>query len=303
MAGLAPAAFNFFQVLSMPISYPEILQEKNEGVVFSWDERDVMLYAMGVGMGADPLCEKELPFVFEKELRVLPTFTSIIARNAAIQPAGLNRALVLDGQRDLVMHRPLPAKGKVVMDARVLAVSDKGQGKGAIIKREVVLRDAETGEDVATLFSYMFARGDGGFGGPTESLQDDGARPDGPPDQSVEIATRPDQALLYRLSGDWNPLHADPQFAARAGFDRPILHGLCVYGICCRAVLQAYADYNPALLRRFAVRFSAPCLPGDTIVIDFWERGDTIYFDASVKERKVTIVKNGSAILGPSACQ
>jgi acyl dehydratase len=114
----------------------------------------------------------------------------------------------------------------------------------------------------------------------------------------VDIATRPNQALIYRLSGDRNPLHSDPDFAAKAGFERPILHGLCTYGICCRAVLQSYADFDPAAIRRFAARFSSPTFPGDTLSVAFWRMGDELFFEARVNERGVTVIKNGRALLG-----
>jgi acyl dehydratase len=281
----------------MPIVYPDILNLSYKDVAFSWDDRDAMLYALGVGLGADPLDEQELSFVYEKKLRVLPSFATIVCRNAAPRPQGLNRALVLDGGRDLILHRPLSGAGSVLMDGRIVAVSDKGADKGAIIRREVVMRDSATGEKIATVFSDIVARGDGGFGGPCDSLQGYSEKPAREPDCRVAIPTRENQALLYRLSGDRNPLHSDPEFAERAGFERPILHGLCTYGICCRAVLQTFGAFDPAALKRLAARFSAPCLPGETVVVDFWEEGDEIHFEAHAKERAVTIIKSGLAVM------
>lgn len=281
----------------MAIRYPQILDIESAAVPFAWSDRDPMLYALGTGMGEDPLDERELDFVTERNLKVLPTFATIVARSGDPGPIQLNRALVLDGGRRLTMFKPLPSAANVLLDGRILSVADKGPGKGAIVTREVVIRDAETGEKYASLVTDVFARGDGGFGGPAPTARATADRPDRAPDQSVTIATRPNQALLYRLSGDRNPLHSDPGFAAKAGFDRPILHGLCTYGICCRALLQSYADYEPAAIREFAVRFSAPCFPGEDITVDFWKAGNGFTFEARVAARGAVIVKNGWALL------
>ena len=281
----------------MPIRYPEILDFKTTDVAFSWTDRDSMLYAMGTGMGEDPLHERELAFVYERGLKVLPTFATIVARAADPGPLPVNRLLVLDGGRDLWIHRPLDGSASVVMDGRIIEAVDKGPGKGAIIKREVVIRDASTRQKIATLHSNLFARGDGGFGGPADDGNPPPAGRHGEPDRTIDIVTRPNQALLYRLSGDRNPLHSDPAVAIQAGFDRPILHGLCTYGICCRAILESYADFDSAAIQRFAARFAAPTFPGETISVDIWANGCDLTFEARVKKRGVTIVKYGKAAL------
>jgi len=280
----------------MAIQYPEILDLKTTGVDHSWTDHEVMLYALGIGMGRDPLDEKELPFVYERNLRVMPTFLTVVAREGVPRP-NINNALVLDGEREIVIHRPLETSADVIMDGRIVGVADKGPGKGAIVTREVVIKKGPTGEKIATMISSIFARGDGGFGGPSESPKPKVIRPEGPPDRTVDFATRRDQALLYRLSGDRNPLHCDPQFAAKAGFDRPILHGLCTYGLCCRAILQTYADYDPTAIRRFAARFSAPCFPGEIVSVDLWKRGSTLFFEARVASQNRTVIRNGQAHL------
>ncbi len=156
----------------------------------------------------------------------------------------------------------------------------------------------ETGDPICTITGMSFARGDGNFGGPKDGAPAPHPIPDRAPDQSVDIPTRPGQALLFRLSGDRNPLHSDPEFAARAGFDMPILHGMCTYGITCRAVLQTFADWDAAAFRRHAARFSAPVYPGETITVDLWRDGGTISFEAHVKARGVTVVKHGLTELG-----
>jgi acyl dehydratase len=281
----------------MPISYPEILNFKNAGVNFSWTDRDSMLYALGTGMGEDPLHERELAFVYERNLKVLPTFATIVARAADPGPLPINHLLVLDGGRDLTIHKRLDGAASVVMDGRIIGAVDKGPGKGAIITREVVIRDALTREKIATLQSNLFARGDGGFGGPTHDGKEIPVRPDREPDRTVDITTRPNQALLYRLSGDRNPLHSDPAVALKAGFDRPILHGLCTYAICCRAILESYADFDSTAIERFAARFAAPAYPGETISVDIWSSGRDLAFEARVKVRRATVVKYGQAKL------
>ena len=154
------------------------------------------------------------------------------------------------------------------------------------------------GEKLATLVASRFARGDGGFGGPSEGQPEPHQVPTRSPDMSVDISTRPDQALVYRLCGDRNPLHSDPEFAKRAGFPRPILHGMCTYGITCRGVLQTYADYDPSAFRQHVARFSSPVYPGETVTMELWKDGNVISFEAKVKARGVTVIKSGKTVLG-----
>jgi acyl dehydratase len=286
----------------MPIDYPAVLNLKTEAVPYSWSDREVMLYALGIGMGSDPMDERELQFVNEafatpRQLKVVPTFASVCVWGVRPGPIDLNRVMVVDGERDITLHKPMPVAANVTADARVRGVYDKGKEKGAIVQNEVVVKDSD-GSKIVTIVSSSFARGDGGFGGPSEGLPEPHQVPRRPADRSVDIAIRPDQALIYRLSGDGNPLHSDPEFARRAGFPKPILHGMCTYGLTCRAVLQTYADYDPSAFRRHRVRFTAPVFPGETISIDLWKDGNSISFEARVRERNVTIVKNGQALLG-----
>jgi acyl dehydratase len=283
----------------MPIAYPEILSLASEPQPFSWTDKDTMLYALGIGMGSDPMNEKELPFVYESGLKAVPTQATTVAWGAGpgIGKMGINFLLVVHGEQKVEFHKPLPTEASILATSRVIGAYDKGD-KGAVIYNETVLADAKTGEKIATLTGSTFARGDGNFGGPSEGAPEPHETPTRAPDRSVDITTRPDQALIYRLSGDRNPLHSDPKIAAAAGFPRPILHGLCTYGITCRAVLQEYCDFDPAKIKSHQVRFSSPVFPGETITVDLWKDGDVVSFEARVKSRGVTVVKNGKTLLG-----
>lgn len=290
----------------MPIYYPDILDQKTEPRTFSYGDKDVMLYALGIGMGADPMNETELAFVYEKNLKVVPTAATVLAASAPRAPATSNKPghrqsqinflMVVHGEQKVELHKPLPAKGTFTTESRTIGAYDKGEGKGAVIINETVWTD-EAGEKVATLTGSTFARGDGGFGGPSEGAPEPHVAPSRAPDLSVDFTTRPDQALLYRLNGDRNPLHSDPEVARRAGFQKPILHGLCTYGITCRAVLQAITDFDPDQIFSHQARFSAPVIPGDTITVDLWRDGKEISFEARVKARNATVIKNGLTVL------
>jgi acyl dehydratase len=284
---------------AMPIAYPEILNQTREGQTFAWGDRETMLYALGIGLGADPMNETELPFVYEGNLKAVPSLATVVAWGSGPNwgSTTINFMLVVHGEQSIELHKPMPIGASVTADSRIVGVYDKGP-KGAVIMTETVLKDAKTGEKIVTLGSSIFARGDGGFGGPSEGQPEPHPIPDRPADLSLDFPTRPDQALLYRLSGDRNPLHSDPAFAKMAGFPRPILHGLCTYGITCRAVLQGLADYQPERIKSHSARFSAPVFPGETITVDLWKDGDTVSFEARVKARGVTVIKNGRTVLG-----
>jgi acyl dehydratase len=286
----------------MSARYDELMGLKNFGQQYAYTDRDVMLYAYGIGMGADPMDEKELAFVneacfTERPLKVVPTFASVAAWGSGPGEMNLNRVMVVDGERDITFHKPLPVAAKITADSKVLQVYDKGKDKGVVISNTTVLKN-ERGEELATLLLSRFARGDGGFGGPALDQPKAHEMPKRAPDRTVDISTRPDQALIYRLCGDRNPLHSDPEFALKAGFPKPILHGMCTYGITCRGVLQTYADYDPSAFRRHAVRFSSPVYPGETVSMDLWKDGDEVSFEAKVKERGVTVIKSGRTVLG-----
>ncbi|MGE0828264.1 MAG: MaoC/PaaZ C-terminal domain-containing protein [Hyphomonadaceae bacterium] len=282
----------------MPLDYQKIMGLKSGPNPDSYTDREVMLYALGVGMGRDPMDEKELPFVYEKGLRVLPTMATVIgwgSSRALVE--NVNYLMVVHGEQRVTIHKPLPPGAEVTSDWRITDCLDKGADKGAVVWSETVLKEKATGEKLVTLQSATFARGDGGFGGASSGGPAAHEVPKRAPDKELAIKTEPDQALIYRLSGDRNPLHCDPDVAKKAGFDRPILHGLCTYGICCRAVVQAYANYDPTRIKAFDVRFSSPVFPGETIVTRMWKDGTTVSFEAKVAERDVTVIKNGRAIV------
>ncbi len=289
----------------MPIDYDDMMQSGASGLAARYDEKDVMLYALGVGFMRDPLDERELPFVYEGgALKVVPTFASVIARGEAPperqrmpRKSSLNFAMVVDGERRITIHKPLPPKGAVLADERMLDILDKGEGKGAVLIQERVVREKDSGEKLFTIVSSIFARGDGGFGGKAQGGPQPHEIPSRPPDHVTECDTRPDQAFLYALSGDRNPLHRDPAIARAVGFPRPILHGLCSYGTACRAVLSTLADYRPERIRQFDVRFSKPVFPGETLVVEMWADGNTISWRADVKERPGTIALNNGLCL------
>jgi acyl dehydratase len=249
----------------MPIDLTAV-GKKLGSVEHSYSERDVMLYALGVGCGTD-----ELKFTYERELEVLPTFAVIPSFPAMLNLGGamqVNPAMVLHGEQAIEVPEPIPTEGHVSTTPTIKAVYDKGKGAVVVVATESV--DAK-GKVLFRSQSSIFVRGEGGFGGDRGPSGEKNVPPDRPPDKTISYRTLPQQALIYRLSGDMNPLHADPQFAAMGGFDRPILHGLCTYGHAGRAVLSAYCDNDPARLKAFEVRFSGVVFPGETITTDMWQ--------------------------------
>lgn len=280
------------------IPYDELMQLKTEGVEFRYAERETILYALGIGFGHDPLDERELPFVYENGLRAVPTMATVFAwGHSPIARSGVNFLMLVHGEQRLTVHKPIPSYGDIVADERIAGAWDKGKDKGALIVSEKAIHDKKTGETLCTLTGSAFCRADGGFGGPKEGAPEPHRLPTRSPDLLHEAKTHPDQALLYALSGDRNPLHRDPDFARMAGFPRPILHGLCSYGIACRSVLSTICDYDPTRIAGFDARFSAPVFPGETIVTKMWVDGPVVSFLSRVKERDVVCLNNGKCTL------
>jgi acyl dehydratase len=282
----------------MPIDYDKLLALKVPDVEHGYMEKDAILYALGVGLGIDATSEDALAFVYEKELKVLPTFAFVLGYSPywlRSPESGVDWLKVVDGERGLVLHRPLASRGTVIGRTRIVEVIDKGAGKGALVYSERKVIDKATGELVATLTQTTFCRGDGGFGGPPRAAPQPHAIPERAPDLVCDLPTRPETALIYRLSGDVNPLHVEPAAARAAGFPRPILHGLATFGVAGHALLKTVCGYDPGRLTAMAGRFSAPVFPGETISTEIWTDAGVISFRARVAERDVIAINNGRA--------
>jgi acyl dehydratase len=265
----------------------------------SWTSTDALLYAIGVGAGlGDPL--QELEFTTENtagvQQQVLPTFGVLLAQARTSGSLGdFDRAMLVHAEQSIELHKPLPVAGTLRTTAMVSGIFDKGSG--ALIETENHAVDAATGESVVTTRSSTFIRGEGGFGG-DRGTAEPWELPDRAPDHKVTQQTRPEQALLYRLSGDRNPLHADPAFAARGGFTRPILHGLCTYGFTGRALLHELCGSDPARFRSMSGRFSRPVLPGETLVVSIWAGEDGTSQFQTAKEDGTVVIDRGIVKVG-----
>jgi acyl dehydratase len=282
----------------MPIVYDKLLALKIPEVVQTYTEKDAILYALGIGLGHDPANADELPFVYERNFKVLPTFAAVLGWPgfwARDLDTGIDWVKLVAGEQGLVLHRPLAPRGTVVGHTRVTEIIDKGPGKGALVFSERTVVDQASGEKIATATQTTFCRGDGGFGGPPREAPPPHSIPERAPDLVCDLPTRPEAALIYRLSGDPNPLHVDPAIAKEAGFPRPILHGLATFGIAGHAILKRLGGYNPARLSAIAGRFSAPVFPGEIIRIEMWNDAGAVSFRARVVERDVIALNNGRA--------
>ena len=273
--------------------YDELMAFEFPRIEHSYGERDTMLYALGVGAGWDWLDPAELRFAYEKEMATLPSMAVTLAYPGFwyrdLDP-GLDFTRTVHASERIVLHRPLPAAATVSAQPRIVAIHDRGEGRGSLIvsRREVV--DAVSGEAIATVEQTAFCRGDGGLGGPTVPAPAPLPVPQRAPDHVAHAAISPQAALIYRLSGDYNPLHVDPDFARDAGFDQPILHGLSTYGHVCRLLVKARGD---AAMRMMDCRFTAPVFPAETLTVSIWFDGAVARFQARVGERLV--IDNGIA--------
>jgi acyl dehydratase len=280
----------------------DVLRQYNFPTVeYSYTERDSIIYALGLGYGADALSPAHLQFLYEQgNLKAVPSMSVILGHTGfwARDPVfDIDWVKLLHAEQSFELHRPLAPAGTITAEFSILGVDDKGADKGAMVYQQRRVRDAASGELVATVNSTLFMRGDGGCGGYGEIEPAPGALPETAPDCVVDIPTLPQAALIYRLSGDWNPIHADPETARKAGFERPILHGLCTMGVACRALLQGCADDQPERLRSMFVRFSRPVFPGETIRVEFYREGSTVRFRARSLERNVVVLDRGHARL------
>jgi len=285
----------------MALAYEKLLALKIPVAAHSYGPKDCMLYALGLGLGQDPLNEDELAFVYEKNLKVLPSFAVMLGYSPfwlRDSQTGVTWSKVVHGEHGFVLHRQLTGEGAVIGRTRVVDVIDKGEGKGALVLSERRVADDATGEAIATITQTTFCRADGGFGGPPREAPAPHPLPGRAPDLTIDLPTRPEMALIYRLSGDVNPLHADPEFARAAGFARPILHGLATFGVAGHAILKSLCRYDPGRLTAMKCRFSAPVFPGETIRTELWRDGSVVSFRARVVERDVVAINNGLAELG-----
>ncbi|MEU7042688.1 MaoC/PaaZ C-terminal domain-containing protein [Streptomyces varsoviensis] len=270
----------------MPIDAAKAISAEPRSTDLTWDQKDVQLYHLGIGAGRPATDPDELRYVLESKLHVLPSFATVAGAGLAVV-GGLSApgidvdlAAVLHGSQRIDLHRPIPVKGAATHTSSVPAVYDKGKAAVIVLRSEV----ADADGPLWTSDTQIFVRGEGGFGGergPSSRLEAPGRAPD----LTVERAIREDQALLYRLSGDWNPLHADPEFAKLAGFDRPILHGLCTYGIALKAVVDTALGGDVTRVRSYSARFTGVVFPGETLRIGMWREEGRVQVSVTAAER------------------
>lgn len=261
----------------MPIDPEAVNADPLPPVEYTWTSKDTLLYALGVGAGVTDPTGAELEFTTENTTdlpqRALPTFAVIGGMGTRPPDYGtFNMALLVHGEQRIELHRELPAAGTALMTGRVTAIYDKGSA--AVVWTESAAVDARDGQPLFTTSMSAFIRGEGGWGGDRGPSASKEGPPDRDPDHVVTYSTRTDQALLYRLSGDRNPLHSDPAFAKLGGFDTPILHGLCTYGFTGRALLHSLCGSDPARFKSMDARFSSPVYPGDDLTVKMWVVGD-----------------------------
>jgi acyl dehydratase len=306
----------------MAIDYAKLMALEIPETEQTYTERDTMLYALAVGMGSDPMDPRALGFVFERPLgssppalepapvaspglRVVPTMATVLAWNDDwMYRTGIDMTQQVHGEERITIVRPLSPRGTVVARTRVVEVFDKGPGRGAIVIFETEVREKISGQVLAVNRATSFARADGGFGGPRGSGPTPHPIPARAPDAVVDLVTQPNQALHYRLCGDRNPLHADPEYAKAGGFPRPILHGLCTLGHACTAVLRGGCDFEAERVREIATRFTAPVFPGETIRTELWREpaagsvaAGVVSFRSRVVERDVMVLDHGKVVL------
>ena len=279
----------------MTIDYEKLLNFDIPEVRQAYGPRDVALYGLSVGMGQDPMDLRQIAFAdgLKDDVRVMPAIANVLGHPGfwLSDPAtGVDATRVLHGEQGMTLHADLPPEGEVIAKTRVTGVVDKGASKGALLYFEKVIREAETDTLLATCRGTTFLRGDGGFGGPDGPVKAPHTLPEGEPDHVFETATRPEQALLYRWNGDPNPLHLDPRVARKAGFDRPILHGLCTFGCAVHALLAVMCDYDPARFGAMDARFTAFVYPGETLRTEIWNDGS---FRTRAVERDKIVIGNG----------
>ncbi|MCW8085558.1 MaoC/PaaZ C-terminal domain-containing protein [Sabulicella glaciei] len=283
----------------MAINYDALRARPFPDVVQDYRFKDTILYALGLGLGQDPMDRGQLRHVYEEGLMALPTMGVVLAGPGfwLREPdTGVDWPKVLHGEQGLTIHRPLPAEGRVVGRLRIDEIIDKGPGRGALLYTTREVRDAATEELLCSITSTSFLRGDGGFGGPAGPIRQPHPVPEGEPEAHFDWTLGPHAALLYRLSGDFNPVHADPDVAAQAGFKQPILHGLASYGVAGWSIAQLLCGGHAERLRRLDLRFTSPVYPGETLRTEIWRLGPgAAAFRVRVPARDVVVLNNGRA--------
>ncbi|MFI7007161.1 MaoC/PaaZ C-terminal domain-containing protein [Streptomyces sp. NPDC050145] len=270
----------------MPIDAAKAVAAEPRSAEITWDHKDIQLYHLGLGAGIPATDPDELRYTLESKLHVLPSFATVAGAGMGVvgglssPGVEVNLAHVLHGGQTIEVHRPIPVKGRATTTSRVAAVYDKTKAAVLVLRSEVADEDGP----LWTSDAQIFVRGEGGFGGergPSERLE----VPDRAPDRTVDRPIREEQALLYRLSGDWNPLHADPEFAKLAGFDRPILHGLCSYGMTLKAVVDHALGGDVSRVTRYSTRFAGVVFPGETLRVRMWQEPGRVQVTVSAVER------------------
>jgi len=282
----------------MPLNDQAILAHKFDDEVFALNDRDCMLYALSLGVGRDPMDRDELRYVYEKDLLVFPTMPVVLARPDrwyADPLYRINAQMMVHGTQKVVIHKPLQVGQPIVGGNHIVEVLDKGAEGGAVIFIGKTLRDQRTGDLLATSEGSIFCRADGGFGGKRAASYEFKAVPERAPDLSADMPTDPNSALYYRLNGDRNPLHSDPDFAKQAGFERPILHGLCTFGVAAHALMRHIGAPQKLQLASIETRFSKPVMPGETVSFDMWRLDEGIAFRARVASREAVVLDRGFA--------
>jgi acyl dehydratase len=284
----------------VPLDYEKILNWRFDDVVQSYVPKDCILYALGIGLGLDPLDADDLKFVYEKNLQTFPTLALILGYPGpwmADPETGIDMLKVLHAEQSLDIVKPLPKEGTIRGKVKVVEIIDKGKDKGALIVVERKIVDDKTRDLYCIQRSTAFARGNGGFDGPVSHSKKPQPIPDSSPHVSIEMPTSTQSALLYRLSGDYNILHADPAVAKKAGFRAPILHGLASFGVAAHSLMKALNVEDSTRLKHFSLRFSAPVYPGETLRTEAWADGETLAFRTTAVERDVVVLNNGRAII------
>ncbi|MES2258555.1 MAG: MaoC/PaaZ C-terminal domain-containing protein [Pseudomonadota bacterium] len=280
----------------MAIDYDKLMALHIPDTHQSYTRKDSILYALSLGYGADPLDAGQLPFVYEPVLQAVPTMGVVLAHPgywARLLDTGMDWVQIVHAEQGLELHQPLPPEAHVIGRSRVVEIIDRGAGKGAFVRYERKIFERDSGAALCTISQTMLARADGGFGGPARTMPAPHAIPQRSPDFSVDLPTQANLALLYRLNGDWNPLHADPEVARAAGFQQPILHGLATWGIAGHAVLKTVCGNDPKRIKSIFGRFSAPVYPGETFRTEIWVDGPVVSYTVRALERDVLAINNG----------